>query len=66
MVPGVSLETSPSVSFLPVSEVLYFYADDMWDSLTYGPPLSVALGALDRVHLVAELDLKFDFLYLIF
>ena len=34
--------------------------------MTYGPPLSVIVGALDRVHLAAELDLKFDFLYLLF
>ena len=29
--------------------------------LTCGPLLSVAVGALDQVHLAAELDLKFDF-----
>ena len=66
MVPGVSPKTSLSTSFSSVSAVLCFCANDMWDPLTYGPPLSVVVGALDRVHLAAELDLKFDFLYLIF
>ena len=49
-----------------VSTVLCSYVADGWDPLTYGSPLSVTVGALDRVHLAAELDLKFDFLYLLF
>ena len=49
----------------PVSVVVYSCVTDGWDPLTCGPPLLVAVGALDRVHLVAELDLKFDFLYLL-
>jgi len=60
MVPRVSPKTSSSVSFhrsTPSSTTV---------SLTGGPPLLVAVGALDRVHLAAELDLKFDFLYLLF
>ena len=66
MVPRVLPETSPSASFLPVSAVLCSCVTDGWDPLTYGPPLLVAVGALDRVHLAAKLDLKFDFLYLLF
>ena len=54
MVPGVSPETSPSASFSPVSAVLYFYAVDMWGSLTCGAQQSVAVGALDWVHLAHE------------
>ena len=50
----------------PVSVVLCSCVPNEWDPLTYGPPLSVAVGALDRVHLAAELYLKFDFLYLLF
>ena len=66
MVPRLSPETSPSMSFSPVSAVLCSCVADGWDPLTYGPPLSIVVGALDRVHLAAELDLKFDFLYLLF
>ena len=50
----------------PVSAVLCSYVTDGWDPLNYGPPLSVTVGALDQVHLAAKLDLKFDFLYLLF
>ena len=50
----------------PVNAVLSSYVADGWDPLTYGPPLSVVVGALDRVYLAAELDLKFDFLSLLF
>ena len=50
----------------PFSVVLCSYVADGWDLLAYGPPLSVVVGALDMVHLEAELDLKFDFLYLLF
>ena len=50
----------------PVSAVLYSCVANRWDTLTYGPLLSVVVGALDRVHLAAKLDLKFDFLYLLF
>ena len=32
----------------------------------YGSPLSAPLGALDRVHLVAGPDLKFDFSLFVF
>ena len=45
----------------PVSAVLCSYVADGWDPLTYGSPLSVTVGALDRVHLAAELDLKLIF-----
>ena len=31
-----------------------------------GPPLSAPLGALDRVHLTARPDLKFDFSLFVF
>ena len=50
----------------PVSAILYFCVANGWDPLTYGAPLSITVGGLDRVHLPAELDLKFDFLYLLF
>ena len=42
----------------PVSAILCSCVTDGWDPLTYGPPLSVIMGALDRVHLAAELNLK--------
>ena len=45
----------------PVSVVLCSYVADGWDLLAYGPPLSVVVGALDMVHLEAELDLKLIF-----
>ena len=50
----------------PVGAVLCSYVADGWDPLTYGPPQSVIVGALDWLHLAAELDLKFIFLYLLF
>ena len=50
----------------PARAVLCSCVADGRDPLTYGPLLLVAVGALDRVHLAAELDLKFDFLYLLF
>ena len=50
----------------PVSAILFSCVADRLDPLTYGPLLSVIVGALDRVHLAAELDLKFDFLSLLF
>ena len=63
MVPRVSPETSLSVSFSSVRAILYFCADEMWGTLTYGAQQPVAVGALDRVHLAAKLDLNFDFFY---
>ena len=50
----------------PISAILCSCVTDGWNPLTYGSPLLVAVGALDRVHLAAELDLKFDSLYLLF
>ena len=40
------------------------YVSDMWGRVDCGPLLSAPPGALDRVHLAAGPDLKFDFLYL--
>ena len=45
----------------PVNAILCSCVADGWDPLTYSPPLSVIVGALDRVHLAAELDLKLIF-----
>ena len=64
MVVVVSLETSPSASSRRSNAMPFLGLTSAWVPLTYGPPLSVPPGALDRVHLAVGPDLKFDFLYL--
>ena len=56
--------TSSSTSLSPVKRAPLLCVPNMWGRDDYGPLLSAPPGALDRVHLAAGPDLKFDFLYL--
>jgi len=62
MVVVVSPETSLSATSRRSNAAPCLGLTGVWVLLTCGPPLSAPLGALDRVHLVARPDLKFDFL----
>ena len=45
---------------------LCFGVADLWVQLTPRACASVIVECMNRVHLAAELDLKFDFLYFLF